>query len=655
MKKSSRKPAPKAKRPPVPAARSTAKAGAGSVPTPGTGQFAIALGHHQAGRIAEAEAGYRAMLALEPDHPHANNNLAMILRARGEHGEALGRYRLAGERAPADPHVPSHFGGLLREMGRAAEAQAALRRAIELKPAYAEAHFNLGNALRLGDDTEGAYAAYSEALRIKPDMAAALSNMGDLLKAKAELSQAVKFFMAALRVQPGMAEPLNNLGETLKEQGRITEAVTVFQKGLEQHPTHTVMHSNLLLALNYTADVPPEMVYRVHRHWAERHADPVMPAGHHHANDRSPDRKLRIGYVSPDFCAHSVSFFAEPVIREHDRTAFEVVCYPCSRRADAVTARLQGLADRWVPIAGLSDEQAAARIATDGIDILVDLAGHTAENRLTLFARKPAPVQVTWLGYPNTTGMRAIDHRLTDAVADPAGPADQLSAERLVRLPHGFHCYQPPVDVAPQPRPPVLNNGFVTFGSFNNTSKVTAEVVRVWAGILKCVPNARLLLKSRQMGDEETRARYHNSFAAQGIAPERVELLARIPAADGHLRAYDRIDIALDPFPYTGTTTTCEALWMGVPVLTLAGRTHVARVGASLLTNIGLTELIAGDEAEYVAKAVALAGDLERLVELRAGMRSRLEASPLTDYAGFTRAMERAFRAMWRQWVGQPG
>ncbi|QCG93050.1 tetratricopeptide repeat protein (plasmid) [Azospirillum sp. TSA2s] len=653
MKKNARKPASKERR--SPSSTPGRQAATGAAGGRGSAPFAAALGHHQAGRIAEAEAGYRAVLALEPNHPHANNNLAMILRGRGAHAEALACYRAAVDRSPDDPHVHSNFGCLLLEMGRLEEAQAMLRRAVELQPDYAEAHFNLGNALRLVDDMDGALAAYDEALRLKPDLAAALSNRGDILKGRAELSKAVEAFLAALRAAPGMAEPLNNLGETLKEQGRITEAVTVFQKGLAQHPTHTLMHSNLLLALNYTADVPPEMVYRVHTHWAERHADPVMPAGRQYANDRSPDRKLRIGYVSPDFCAHSVSFFAEPVIREHDRTAFEVVCYPCSRRADAVTARLQGVADRWVPITGMTDEQAAARIAADGIDILVDLAGHTAENRLTLFARKPAPVQVTWLGYPNTTGMRAIDHRLTDAVADPVGLSDQLSAERLVRLPHGFHCYQPPVDVASQPRPPVLNNGFVTFGSFNNTSKVTAEVVRVWAEILKRVPDARLLLKSRQMGDEETRARYHNSFAAQGVAPERVELLARIPAADGHLRAYDRIDIALDPFPYNGTTTTCEALWMGVPVLTLAGRTHVARVGASLLTNVGLTELIAADEAEYVAKAVALAGDLERLVELRAGMRSRLEAAPLTDYAGFTRAMERAFRAMWRQWVGQPG
>ncbi|MBP2233306.1 putative O-linked N-acetylglucosamine transferase (SPINDLY family) [Azospirillum agricola] len=609
--------------------------------------------HHKAGRVAEAEAGYRAVLRLIPNHPHANNNLAMILRARHEHEEAIVCYRHAADQAPNDPHVHSNFGCLLMDLSRWEEAQARLRRAIELKPDYTEAHFNLGNVLRSLGDEDGALASYTEALRLNPDMAPALCNMGDVFKSRAELTKALNCFVTAQRSAPQMAEPYNNLGETLKEQGRIAEAVTVFQKGLAIHQAHAIMHSNLLLALNYTAEAPLDMIYRVHRHWAERHAEPHLPTGGH-ANDRDPGRKLRIGYVSPDFCAHSVSFFAEPAIREHDRTAFEVFCYPSSRRSDVVTARLRAMADHWIPIVGMSDEDAAARIKADRIDILVDLAGHTAENRLTLFARKPAPVQVTWLGYPNTTGMRAIDYRLTDGVADPVGAHDHLSAETLVRLPHGFHCYLPPVDVGAQPRPPVLENGFVTFGSFNNTSKVTPDVVRVWAEILKRVPSSHLLLKSRQMGDDETRKRYVTLFAAHGIAEDRLTLLARIPAADGHLRAYDRIDVGLDPFPYNGTTTTCEALWMGVPVLTLAGRGHVARVGASLLTNCGLGELIATDEADYIARAVALAGDPRRLVDLRSGMRNRLEAAPLTDYKGFTLDMERAFREMWRVWTNRP-
>ncbi|CAO3363187.1 O-linked N-acetylglucosamine transferase, SPINDLY family protein [Azospirillum melinis] len=649
MKKPSHKQA-RAKRPAIPAPSPQSTAPAVSA---GDAGFGWALSLHREGRTAEAEAGYRAVLAADAGHTNANNNLAIILRARGDWEEALGCYRRALARNAADPFVHSNHGCLLQDMGRSAEAEEALRTAIRLKPEYAEAHFNLANILRNRGDREAAKAAYGEALRLKPDMAAALCNLGDLHKGAVELTRAVECFVAALKADPKSAEAWNNLGETLKEMGRIEEAVAVFQKGLEAHPAHALMHSNLLLALHYTPAVPPETIFRAHMAWAQRHADPLLPAGRRHANPRDPDRRLRIGYVSPDFCAHSVAFFAEPLIREHDRGHFEVFCYPASARSDVVTERLKGLSDGWRSLVGVDDARAAALIEQDGIDILVDLTGHTANNRLTLFARKPAPVQATWLGYPDTTGMRAIDWRFSDAIAEPPGEADRLSAERIVRLPQGFHSYRPPLDVAPPAEPPFRANGHVTFGSFNNTSKVTGEVVRVWSEILKRVPGSRLIVKSAQMGDEETRRRYLNTFVQCGIDAGRIELLARIDAADGHLRAYDRIDIGLDPFPYNGTTTTCEALWMGVPVVTVAGANHVARVGASLLTHCGLTELVASDMEGYIATAVALAGDPDRLDGLRRTMRGRLNAAPLTDYKGFARGVEAAYRAMWRDWVAR--
>jgi predicted O-linked N-acetylglucosamine transferase (SPINDLY family) len=649
MKKPSRKQA-KARRPASPAlsTRGTVPAAAAEAADAG---FARALTLHRAGRTAEAEAGYRAVLAADPDHANANNNLAVILRARGDWNEAIDCYRRAIARNATDPFVHSNHGCLLLDLGRAAEAEESLRTAIRLKPDYAEAHFNLANILRSRGDREAAKASYGEALRLKPNMAAALCNLGDLHKGAVELARAVECFVAALKADPKSAEAWNNLGETLKEMGRIEEAIGVFQKGLEAHPTHALMHSNLLLALHYTPAVPPETIFKAHAVWAQRHADPLLPAGKRHANPRDPERRLRVGYVSPDFCAHSVAFFAEPLIREHDRERFEVFCYHAATRSDMVTERLKGLADGWRSLVGVEDAQAAALIERDGIDILVDLTGHTANNRLTLFARKPAPVQATWLGYPDTTGMRAIDWRFSDAIAEPPGEADRLSAERIVRLPHGFHSYRPPLDIAPPAEPPFRANGHVTFGSFNNTSKVTGEVVRVWSEILKRVPNSRLIVKSAQMGDEETRRRYLNTFVKFGIDAGRIELLARIDAADGHLRAYDRLDIGLDPFPYNGTTTTCEALWMGVPVVTVAGANHVARVGASLLTHCGLSELVASDEAGYIAAAVALAGDPDRMTTLRRTMRDRLNAAPLTDYEGFARSVEAAYRAMWRDWV----
>lgn len=657
MKKPHRKPVRKNGPAPTPASRRAAPAasGGGAVASLPTGaseaRFQAALKAHQNGRIAEAEAGYRTTLDDDPCHPHALNNLAILLKASRRFAEAEDCYHRSMKRAPEDANVPSNLASLLVELDRAGEATAMLRLALSLQPGHSGALFNLGNCLRAADDRSGAMVCYERALRLKPGMAEALANKGDLHRDMTDLTAATECFLAALRLRPDLAAPYNNLGETLKEQGRVDDAIAIFQKGLEAHPKEALMHSNLLFALNYTPSVPPDVSFRVHRHWDERHAAPLLPANRRFANDRTPDRRLRVGYVSPDFCTHSCAYFSESLIREHDRAAVELFLYPSSRRRDAVTQRFQAMADHWHPLPGLTDGEAAALIERDRVDILVDLSGHTCDSRLLVFARKPAPIQVSWLGYPNTTGMAAMDYRFTDAVADPMGTHDRWYSETLVRLPSGFLTFKPIIDAAPSLDIPAYSQGHVTFGSFNNTSKVTADVVRVWSEILKRVPGSRLLLKSRQLGDTATRARYAALFTAQGIGEDRLDLLPRLEPVTNHLRAYDRIDIGLDPFPYNGTTTTCEALWMGVPVVTRAGVGHVARVGASIMTQCGLAELVAGDEADYIATAVALAQDTERLATLRRTMRGRLEAAPLTDYAGQARAVEAAYRRMWQDWL----
>lgn len=643
------RPAPPRSAPaPAPAAQGTAPASPAPSAVPADTVFQAAFAAHREGRPEAAEAGYRAVLAADARHPHALNNLAILLKSTGRHGEAETLYRRGIAAAPEDAHLHSNLGCLHADLHRNGEAAGALRRALALRPDYPDALFNLGNALRATGDRAGAMAAYARALALRPAMAEALANKGDLHKEQAELGTAIELSMAALKLRPDLAAPYNNLGEALKEQGRLDEAVAVFQKGLERHPKEAAMHSNLLFALNYMPNVPPDLAARVHRHWGERHADPLLPAAPRRIADPDPDRRLRVGYLSPDFCTHSCAYFSEPLIRAHDRNAVEVFCYHSSRRQDATTRRFQELADHWRALAGVGDDEAAALIARDGIDILVDLAGHTGDGRLLVLARRPAAIQGTWLGYPNSTGMRAVDFRLTDAIADPPGAHDRWYTERLVRLPRGFLAFQPVIAADALETPPSAAAGHVTFGSFNNTSKVTGEVVRVWAAILHRVPGSRLLLKSRQLGDRFTRDRLAAQFAAHGIGPDRLELLARIDPVANHLRAYDRIDVGLDPFPYNGTTTTCEALWMGVPVVTLAGTGHVARVGASLLTYCGLPELVAADEAGYVETAAALARDPQRLASLRRGMRARLAVSPLTDYAGFARQMEAAYRALWR-------
>jgi predicted O-linked N-acetylglucosamine transferase (SPINDLY family) len=407
------------------------------------------------------------------------------------------------------------------------------------------------------------------------------------------------------------------------------------------------------MILNYDGHLSAATLFDAHRALDERYGRAVFRPDAH-ANDRGAERRLRVGYVSPDFRSHSVAHFLEPLLRRHDRNAVEVFCYAEVNWPDARTECFKQLADHWLLTVGMSDEEVAERIRRDRIDILVDLAGHTAsghaaKSRLLVFARKPAPVQMTWLGYPNTTGLKAIDYRMVDEVTDPVGEADAFASETLVRLSGGFLCYGGD-DGPPAPGPvPSLTTGTVTFGSFNSPPKLSPATLDAWAQVLARLPEARLLLKGKPFADAATRALYHDRLAERGVGPERVELAPWLPE-QAHLALYDRLDIALDPFPYNGTTTTCQALWMGVPVVALRGDRHASRVGASLLTQIGLPELIADSIGAYVEIAVALAGDPARLADLRHSLRRRMLASSLCDAAGFARKTEHTYRTMWRRW-----
>ncbi len=390
---------------------------------------------------------------------------------------------------------------------------------------------------------------------------------------------------------------------------------------LEADPGNVAAHSHLLTALNYGVGegTEPEAVFAEHRRWEAMHATPLRRHWRAHANERAPERRLKVGYLSPDV--------AQP---------------------DAVTEQLRRAADHWRPVAGLAPAVIAELVGEDAIDVLVDLAGHTWPRSMLVLARKPAPVQVTWLGYGTTTGMSAVDWRLTDATADPPGEAERLHAETLVRLPKGFHCYRPPAD-APEPRP-ATGAGPVTFGSFNNVAKITPAAIAAWSRLLEQVAGSRLVLKYRGLDDPGLAARLGAAFAAEGVDAGRIVLRGRDVRLGDHFAAYREIDVALDTFPYNGTTTTCEALWMGVPVVTLAAGAHVGRVGASLLKGLGLAELVAGDERDYVERAAALATDAERRAAFHATLRERMAAAALMDAESFARALEAAYREMWRDW-----
>ncbi|MBL8643095.1 MAG: hypothetical protein JNK21_04110, partial [Rhodospirillaceae bacterium] len=439
----------------------------------------------------------------------------------------------------------------------------------------------------------------------------------------------------------GNAAALVNLGVAEVETGNVTSGFARFEAVLTQDSANADATDNRLFSAHYISDDPQALV-KLHRTWGQ--GLPELAFDGHENTD--PDRPLRVGYVSPDFRRHSVAFFSEPLIVGHDRKQVEVFCYANLSAPDTVTARFRA-ASQWREIAGLSAEAVAAMIRADRIDVLVDLAGHTHGNRLDVFALGPAPVQVTALGYPDTTGLSAMTARLCDAVTDPPG-AEAYATEKLVRLPKGLHCYAAPVDAPAVAPPPCLTKGFVTFGSFNKRAKISEATVAMWADILKAVPTARLLIKAKALTEAETKTALTAEFVRHGVDGARLDVRGWSPADADHLGLYNDVDIALDTYPYNGTTTTCEALWMGVPVITRQGETHAARVGASLLATVGLRDLICGGRDAYVASAIRLAGDHKKLSTERQALRARLQASSLCDAKGYARDVEAAYRALWR-------
>jgi protein O-GlcNAc transferase len=601
------------------------------------------------GRLNQAIAAYRKAILLKPGYAEAHYNLGNALRGQGKRAEGIAAYRQAILLKPGYAEAYCNLGLALEDQGEHDKAIAAYRQAVSIKSDMAEAQYNLGIALKEQGKLDEATAAYRQAIRIQPDLAEAHSNFGVTLKEQGKLEEAVTAYRQAIRAKPDYAEAYSNLGIALNEQGKLDEAIVAYRQAIRIKPGYAAAHSNLLFSLNYHDKWTADSLFAAHQEWDERYGRQTSrPTAY--ANDREAGRRLKIGYVSPDFRMHSVAYFVEPLLKEHDRQAIEVFCYAEVKRQDAVAADLQRLADHWLVTVGMSDDELAERIQADGIDILVDLAGHTANNRLCVVARKPAPVQVTWLGYPNTTGLKTIDYRLVDAVTDPVGEADAWASETLVRLEGGFLCYGALKD-APEPTvPPCLKTGTVTFGSFNNPAKLSAATLDAWATLLSRLPQARLLLKGKPFADPATRTLFQARLGERGVAAERVELVDWLPGAAAHLSLYHRVDIALDPFPYNGTTTTCEALWMGVPVVTLRGERHAGRVGASLLAQIALTDLIANSVKDYVEISVALACNPERLDELHRSLRPRMVASPLCDGAAFARKIEGAFGAMWQHW-----
>ncbi len=600
------------------------------------------------GRPDEAAECYRKALEDEPGDPSILVSLGAVLRDLGKRDEAEGCYRRALELSPESALAHFNLANLLREMGKSGEAVAGYRRAVELDPANPSQYCNLGNALRETGNAEEAVDAYRKALGLEPENADALINLGNAFKELGRYREAEESYEKALLARPDMAEAHYNLGTVLQDQCRMGEAVARYRRALELKPDHAVAHSNLLMNLQYDPEVTPEEVLEESRAWERRQLVGIRLMSPP-ANEPDPERALRIGYVSGDLRRHPVGYFLDGVLDCHDRERFQVYCYANQSFGDDLTERLRGNANagHWREIFGQNDDAVACLIREDRIDILIDLAGHTARNRLAVFGRKPAPVQATWAGYVGTTGLSAMDCLITDPQETPEG-TEGWYLERLVRLPDCYVCYSPPGYAPPVAPLPALRNGHITFGCFNNLAKLNPRVTALWSRILREVPDAGLLLVTKALGDPAVRERCLEAFARGGVA-ERVSLCSMLPHAE-LLARYGEVDVALDPFPYSGGLTTLEGLWMGVPAITLGGDRFASRHTLSHLTAAGLPEFIVPDEDAYLARAAELAKAPERLASLRAGLRERMAASPLCDCRRFTRNLENAFRTMWREW-----
>lgn len=567
------------------------------------------------GQTEEAITSLNKAISINPDYLNSYNVLGIIQKTLNKPFEAIQYYQKILEVTPNDPFVNNNLGNALNMCGRYVEAISAFHKAIQFRRAYAEAYSNLGKAH---------------------------SNLG-------QLKEAEENFKKALEINPNNALFVLNIGLNLHDRGDCVEASEYYKKAVELD-AKSPAQGYLLLLMNYSTHFSKEEVFKQHVAWQNK-VRALLPSKRPEPRRKLniKNRRIRIAYISPDFRAHSVSRFFEPLLFNHDTDKYEVFCYYNYDLSDNVTLKLKQQAEHWRNIYPLDDIDVVTRIMNDGIDILVDLAGHTGNNRVSVFAYRPAPIQITWLGYPNTTGLSEMDYRFTDEHTDPVGIADPFYTEKLIRLPHGFLCYQGNPELDFERALPFSKNGVITFGSFNNLTKVTDEVLEAWSKILLAIPGSGLLLKCKQLADEETRERVVSYFKSQGIESNRIALFAVISDVNEHLALYGKVDVGLDPFPYNGTTTTMEALWMGVPTITLAGDRHAGRVGASIMSSVGLEKFISYDVPSYIQLAIELADQVDYLSDVRSTLRERTMNSDLCNATQFTQDIEAVYDSLVKQ------
>jgi protein O-GlcNAc transferase len=674
--------------------------------------FQAALEHHRRGRLVDAEREYQRVPPGDPNHASALFLLGAIALQSERLALAVDALSRAAALAPDNAACHSNLGEAYRRLGRAEDAMNALVRAMSLGPTMAEPTYNFGLLLQQLGETEGAIACFERAAELKPgapeirrsldevrrrrdsrdragvaspklsarllvalaqtmsvqsrhqtaaslcrgaielypNLAAAHHGLGVALGELQQFDDAVASLRRALAIDPDSPDLLSNLGVLLGLTNQVDGAIDAFRRSLALRPSPSV-HSNLLFGLHFAPRYDAAAILSEARAFDQLYAQPLAAAIAPHLNDRRPERRLRVGYLSPNFRNHCQSLFLVPLLGHHDHQRFEIFCYSAVVNPDGLTQRLLASGDQWQTVVGMGDGQIADRIRTDQVDILVDLTMHMEQSMLGVFARKPAPLQVCWLAYPGTTGLFAMDYRVTDRFLDPPEHGRGAYAEEPIHLPDAFWCYDPLTQEPPVSPLPARASGRITFGCLNNFVKVHDGVLELWARVLREVRSSRMLLFAPP---GETRRRTIDTLAKEGIGPDRVEFVGRAPRPQ-YLETYGRIDICLDTLPYNGHTTSLDAFWMGVPVVTLVGGTVVGRAGLCQAMNLGLPELVATTPEDYLRIAMGLTSDLDRLEGLRGGLRARMKASPLMDAPLFARNMEAAYREIWRRWCdGEP-
>lgn len=589
-------------------------------------------------------------IEVAPSFADAYNNLGALYLRQGKLDDAAAMLNVALKMRPDFVDAINNLGVALRDSGRPEEAIAAYQRAVELQPDSPEILVNLSTAWRDMGRVQESIDTARQAIELEPNAAAAYFSLSANYQALNQLDESIEYGRKAVEIEPNNPAGPCSLGYKLIERGDVAEGLSYVRQSLVLSPD-PVAFSNALLASNYVPDFTPEEVAGMHREWGETLYSSVVQRPYEFTNERDPDKRLKIGYISPDFRLHSVFFFAEPFLSNHDKSQVEIVAYSSVMRPDPKTLIAKTYMDGWRDVIGLSPVELVDLIRADNVDILVDLAGHTAGNSLAQLAEKAAPIMVSGIGYPCTTGLPTIDYRLTDSYCDPVG-TEKYSTERPLRLDPCFWCYRPPEGAPPVSELPAAKKGYVTFASVNTFSKVSPMVQEVWAKLLAAVPGSKLILQSSGTGSAIACETIRKRFEGFGVSPDRLILKGHSPFQT-FLQEFEDVDIVLDPFPFNGGTTTCHNLWMGAPTLTLAGVRHPGRMGVSIMNNVGLPEFVASSLDEYVEIGRQFASDIPRLQEIRATLRERMEASPLRDEVGYTRRLEAAYRKIWQEYCSK--